>query len=62
MSKSNNFVLLNSTNRILSEYDKYFYQRTLWRKDLAKECKQITAFMSSKNSNNSRVTPRRVGL
>ena len=54
--------MLNSTNRILSEYDKYFYQRTLWRKDLAKECKQITAFMSSKNSNNSRVTPRRVGL
>ncbi len=49
-------------NPFLSEYVKYFYQRTQWRKDLAKECKQITTFMSSKNSNNSRVTPHRVGL
>jgi len=29
----------------------------LWRKDLAKECKQITTFMSSKNSNNSLCRP-----
>lgn len=49
-------------NPFLIEYDKYFHQRTKWREDLAKECKQITTFMSSKNSNNSRVTPRRVGL
>jgi RNA-directed DNA polymerase len=49
-------------NPFLKEYDKYFYQRTKWREDLAKECKQITTFMSNKNSNNSRVTLRRVGL
>ena len=36
-------------NPFLPEYDRYFYQRTKWREDLAKECKQITTFMSSKN-------------
>jgi len=30
--------------------------------DLAKECKQITTFMSDKKSNNSRVALRRVSL
>jgi len=49
-------------NPFLSENDKYFYQSFQWRKDLAKKCKQITTFMSSKNNNNSRVTHRRVGL
>lgn len=37
-------------NPFLPEYDRYFYHRTKWREDLAKECKQITTFMSSKNS------------
>ena len=46
-------------NPFLAEYDKYFYQRTKWREDLAKECKQITTFMSNKNSNNSWVSLRR---
>ena len=35
-------------NPFLSEYDKYFYQRTKWRENIAKKCKQITTFMSSK--------------
>ena len=46
-------------NPFLPEYDRYFYHRTLWGKDIAKECKQITTFMSS---NNSRVVPRPDGL
>jgi RNA-directed DNA polymerase len=37
-----------SANPFLPEYDKYFYQRTQWRKDIAIECKQITTFISSK--------------
>jgi len=49
-------------NPFLSEYDNYFYQRTQWRKKLAKECKQITTFRLIKNSNNSRVTLNRVGI
>jgi RNA-directed DNA polymerase len=48
-----------NANPFLPEYDRYFYQRTKWREDLAKECKQITTFMSNKNSNNSRVSLRR---
>jgi len=51
-----------NANPFLEEYDKYFFQRTKWREDLAKECKQITTFMENKNSKNSRVTPRRDGL
>jgi hypothetical protein len=39
-----------------------FITGTKRRDDLAKECKQITTFMSNKNSDNSRVTPHRVGL
>jgi len=45
-------------NTFLSEYDKNFYQHTQWKKNIAKKCKQITIFMSCKNSNNSQVTPR----
>jgi RNA-directed DNA polymerase len=46
-------------NPFLPEYERYFYKRTKWREDLAKECKQITTFMSNKYSNNSRVSLRR---
>jgi len=49
-------------NPFLKEYDKYFFQRTKWRDDLAKECKQITPFISDKNSNNSRVDLNKVSL
>jgi RNA-directed DNA polymerase len=49
-------------NPFLPEYDKYFSDRTKWREGLAKECKQITTFMSSKNSKNSRVTLHRDSL
>lgn len=49
-------------NPFLPEFDGYFCNRTKWRANLAKECKQITMFMSNKNSNNSRVALRRVGL
>jgi RNA-directed DNA polymerase len=51
-----------SANPFLPEFDGYFYNRTKWREQLAKECKQITTFISNENSDNSRVTPRRVGL
>ena len=37
-----------NANPFLPEYDRYFYGRTKWREDLAKECKQITTFMSNK--------------
>ena len=33
-------------NPFLQEYDRYFYQRTKWRDNLAKECKQITTFIA----------------
>ncbi|TAJ06890.1 group II intron reverse transcriptase/maturase [Marinilabiliaceae bacterium JC017] len=46
-------------NPFLPEYDKYFYKRTMWRDDLAKECKQITTFITNETSNNSRVSLRR---
>ena len=39
-----------------------FCNRIKRRQDLAKECKQITMFMSNKNNKNSRVTLRRVSL
>jgi len=51
-----------NANPFLPEYDRYFYQRTKWREDLAKECKQITTFISNKDSNNSRVALRRDSL
>ena len=49
-------------NPFLPEYDNYFSDRTKRRADLAKECKQITTFMSSKNSKISRVTLHRDSL
>jgi RNA-directed DNA polymerase len=49
-------------NPFLSEFDQYFSKRTNWRANLAKECRQITKFMSNKNSKNSRVTLRRESL
>ena len=49
-------------NPFLAEYDNYFFQRTRRREDLAKECKQITTFISNKNSSNSRVALRRDSL
>ena len=45
-------------NPFLPEFDQYFCNRIKRRQDLAKECKQITMFMSNKNSKNSRVTLR----
>ncbi len=35
-------------NPFLPEFDEYFSNRTKWRANLAKECKQITMFMSNK--------------
>jgi len=32
----------------------------MWREDLAKDCKQITTFITSETSNNSRVSLRLV--
>jgi len=49
-------------NPFLAEYDNYFFQRTRRREDLAKECKQITTFISNKDSSNSRVALRRDSL
>ena len=37
----------SKANPYLPEFDKYFYQRTKWREDLAKKCKQNTTFVSS---------------
>lgn len=49
-------------NPFLAEYDNYFFQRTRWREDLAKECKQITTFISNKDCSSSRVALRRENL
>jgi RNA-directed DNA polymerase len=49
-------------NPFLPEFDQYFCNRIKRRQDLAKECKQITMFMSIKNSKNSRVSLRRDSL
>jgi RNA-directed DNA polymerase len=54
--------VLSKANPFLPEYDRYFYKRTKWREGLAKECRQITTFISNKNSNNSRVALRRDSL
>ena len=40
----------SKANPHLAEFDKYFYQRTKWREDIAKKCKQNTTFVSSKNA------------
>jgi RNA-directed DNA polymerase len=34
----------SNANPFLPEFNKYFYQRTKWRLDVAKECRQITTF------------------
>jgi RNA-directed DNA polymerase len=39
-----------AANPFLGEYDKYYTQRTNWRDDLAKDCKQITTVMLNMNS------------
>jgi len=49
-------------NPFLPEYAEYFCNRTKWRAKLAKECKQITTFMSDKKSDNSRVALHRVSF
>lgn len=41
----------SEANPYLPEFDKYFYRRTKEREELAKKCKQITTFVSSKNEN-----------
>ena len=46
-------------NPFLPEYDRYFFQRTKWKNDLAKDCRQITTFMTNKISKNSRVSLHR---
>ena len=49
----------------MPEFDAYFFQRQMWRQDLAKECKQITMFVKNETKNNSRVSlrnPARAGL
>jgi hypothetical protein len=34
----------SKANPFLPEFDKYFYHRTKWREDIAKNCKQNTTF------------------
>ncbi len=51
-----------TANPFLPEYDQYFCNRTKRRAVLTKECRQITIFITNKNSNNSRVTLRRESL
>jgi len=49
-------------NSFLPEYDQYFYNSTIWKANQPKECKQITTFMSNKESNDSRVALQLVSL
>ena len=51
-----------TANPFLPEYDQYFCNRTKRRAVLTKECRQITIFITNKNSNNSRVSLRRESL
>lgn len=51
-----------AANPFLPEFDRYFSTRSKQMHDLAKECKQITTFMSNRKSNNSRVVLRRNSL
>jgi RNA-directed DNA polymerase len=37
----------SGANPFLPEFDKYFYQRTKWRKEIAKNCKQKTKFAAN---------------
>ena len=38
----------SKANPYLPEFDKYFFQRTKWREDIAKNCRQNTTFVSDK--------------
>jgi RNA-directed DNA polymerase len=49
-------------NPYLPEFDKYFFLRKKWREDLAKVCKQFTAFNGTETNFNSRVSLRRESL
>ncbi len=41
----------SKANPFLREFDKYFYKRTKWREDLAKQCRQNTTFVGRNNAN-----------
>ncbi len=43
---------MGKANPFLPECGIYLYKRTKWQEDLAKECKQITTFITSETSNN----------
>jgi RNA-directed DNA polymerase len=51
----------SNANPFLPEFDKYFFQRTKWRADLAKDCRQFTTFVDNETLNN-RVSSHRDGL
>ncbi len=46
----------SKANPFLPEFDKYFFKRTKWREDLAKECKQVTTFVMQETINHGRVS------
>jgi len=52
----------SKANPYLPEFDKYFFKRTKWREDLAKECKQVTTFVMQETINHGRVSLRRDSL
>ena len=52
----------SKANPFLPEFDKYFFKRTKWREDLAKECKQVTTFVMQETINHGRVSLRRDSL
>lgn len=43
----------STANPYLPEFDTYYFQRTNWRKDIAKRCKQNTTFVNSKFDSNN---------
>jgi RNA-directed DNA polymerase len=51
-----------SANPYLPEFDKYFEARSILRSETAKECRQITTFISGNRSSNSRVALSRCSL
>ncbi len=52
----------SKANPFLPEFDKYFFKRTKWREDLAKECKQVTTFVMQETINHGRVSLGRDSL
>ncbi len=52
----------SNANPYLPEFDKYFFKRTKWREDLAKECKQVTTFVMQETINHGRVSLRGIAL